>query len=509
MDGVTVSPTALTIPEGGSDRYTAVLNTQPSGTVTVTHEAAGGGYDGVTGAAVSVTVADNDNAAATGQPAVTGIAQVGQTLTASRGTLADTNGMSNARGGSAGYAYTYEWVRVDGMTESTISGATASTYTLQPADEGKRVKVKVSFTDDRDNAEGPVTSGEYPSSGTVAAACPGGDLWCAGMLIGAPGGPTDPEGYCDGFCLNMGGPDIRYGELSNRAFYYDTANSLRHEISSLRYATGDKWRGNWGIDGEAIILWVTPTLAGGWTEDPHDLQLEVGGKTFEFSEADVAHCCGADTEFMRIAWGIGERLWPAPGEGTTVRVRLMRKNDAALSDLSVVDQDGYLVGITPLSAADSQPGGEFAPGTKRYKATVPRSVNSIVVTATPVWADASVEYVRANDRDRTDEDPATPELEASLMVGLNRVRVKVTRGSETATYVVAVTRESGNDDGDGSLSEPEQEPAVDRVLPRGRNAPTSVTVRPVASPVSEGEDALFELERTCKTGAELVVIVTA
>ena len=51
-----------------------------------------------------------------------------------------------------------QWVRVDGSTETDIAGETSKTYTLLATDVDKKVKVKVSFTDDRDNAEGPLTS---------------------------------------------------------------------------------------------------------------------------------------------------------------------------------------------------------------------------------------------------------------------------------------------------------------------------------------------------------------
>ena len=47
-----------------------------------------------------------------------------------------------------------------------ITDATAATYTLTADDEGKKVKVKVSFTDDLDSTE-TRTSAAYPSSGTV------------------------------------------------------------------------------------------------------------------------------------------------------------------------------------------------------------------------------------------------------------------------------------------------------------------------------------------------------
>ena len=77
------------------------------------------------------------NSPATGAPAVTGTAQVGETLTADTSGVADTDGLSGA-------TFSYQWLADD----AEIAGATSSTYTLVAADEGKYIKVKVTFTDD-------------------------------------------------------------------------------------------------------------------------------------------------------------------------------------------------------------------------------------------------------------------------------------------------------------------------------------------------------------------------
>ena len=95
---------------------------------------------------------------ATGAPTISGVAQVGHELTASTAGISDTDGNTQAEAGDAGYAYTYQWVRVDGTDESDISGATSMTYKAVSADAGKTLKVKVSFVDDADNDEGPLTS---------------------------------------------------------------------------------------------------------------------------------------------------------------------------------------------------------------------------------------------------------------------------------------------------------------------------------------------------------------
>ncbi len=99
---------------------------------------------------------------ATGAPTVTGTPEKGETLTAGIGTIADTDGLPDTFPND----YAFQWIRVDGMTETDISGANSSTYTLVAEDVDKQVKVRVSFTDD-DNSGEMLTSDAYPSSGSI------------------------------------------------------------------------------------------------------------------------------------------------------------------------------------------------------------------------------------------------------------------------------------------------------------------------------------------------------
>ena len=84
----------------------------------------------------------SDNSPATGAPTISGTAQVGETLTANTSGIADADGLSSVQ-------YEYQWLADD----SDISGATNATYTLTDSEEGKAMKVEVSFTDDADNEE--------------------------------------------------------------------------------------------------------------------------------------------------------------------------------------------------------------------------------------------------------------------------------------------------------------------------------------------------------------------
>ena len=86
------------------------------------------------------------NTAPTGLPTIAGTPRVGETLTADTSGISDSNGLTNVQ-------YSYQWISNDGSSDSDITNATGSTYTLVDDDEGKTIKVKVTFTDDAENDE--------------------------------------------------------------------------------------------------------------------------------------------------------------------------------------------------------------------------------------------------------------------------------------------------------------------------------------------------------------------
>ena len=69
-----------------------------------------------------------------------------ETLTADTSGITDADGLDNAE-------FSYQWIRTDGGTDDDIAGATESTYTLTDDDEGKTIKLKVWFIDDKGNSE--------------------------------------------------------------------------------------------------------------------------------------------------------------------------------------------------------------------------------------------------------------------------------------------------------------------------------------------------------------------
>ena len=110
-------------------------------------------------ATAEVAAAPTPNNPATGAPTISGTAQVGEALTADTSGVADTDGLSNVQ-------YEYQWLADD----AAIAGATGFTYTPVAADEGKVIKVQVSFTDDEGNEESLTSA----ATAAVAAAEPSG-----------------------------------------------------------------------------------------------------------------------------------------------------------------------------------------------------------------------------------------------------------------------------------------------------------------------------------------------
>ena len=101
---------------------------------------------------LTITRAALPNRPATGQPSISGTFQVGQPLTASPGSIADADGLTNA-------VYRYQWIRVDSSNNETdIPNATGSTYVLTSTDEDNRIKVRASFEDDLGNPEARTSS---------------------------------------------------------------------------------------------------------------------------------------------------------------------------------------------------------------------------------------------------------------------------------------------------------------------------------------------------------------
>ena len=113
----------------------------------------------VPGPATQSQPAQVENSPATGLPAITGTATVGETLSVRMADVSDENGMTGA-------SHSYQWMADD----VNIQGATGATYTLADGDQGKPIKVKVSFTDDDGFAESVTSAATAAVAAAPAAA---------------------------------------------------------------------------------------------------------------------------------------------------------------------------------------------------------------------------------------------------------------------------------------------------------------------------------------------------
>ena len=180
----------------------------------------------------------DQNSPATGQPTIGGTVEVGETLTADTSGIVDADGLGNA-------VFEYQW-----LAENTeVAGATGSTYTPVDADVGKTIKVRVSFTDDRDFEES-LTSEATESVAAAATSADDGAIWSATMTVGIANGNSGFSAYTDlgeltptGFTLNGTEYLVKILGESDGQFYFalnpDVQNDFRLHVGEAQFASED------------------------------------------------------------------------------------------------------------------------------------------------------------------------------------------------------------------------------------------------------------------------------
>ena len=235
------------------------------------------------------------------KPSLSGTARVGQTLTAVTG--------------SSG-SFTYQWIRVDGMSDTNISGETSSTYTLAAGDLGKKVKVKVSFTVNSVNME--LTSDAYPPHATIQPTTSGTtdlagrrQVWEGTLTVGAhvAGLRTEVAGY--GWSSQTGGlpqvdDDIGLGTNSYRigrfVLLYAQSGDL---VDLLAPPPGSLVFTLIGSDDRRDSNEATAELT---TAEKAALRLHVGSRTFDFSAANLLHSGSYEWQSTNLVWAEGESI---------------------------------------------------------------------------------------------------------------------------------------------------------------------------------------------------------
>ena len=195
------------------------------------------------------------NEDATGRPRVLAAAQGAGILFADTEAIADGNGLPIDTSNTwVFFNWTYQWIRVDGMTETNV-GADSASYQPVQADVGKLIKVEVSFTDGDAYSE-TVTSLPYgPITAPASLLTPSTLVSNTGQSLSTTANIT--ERYALGFRLGDHGQGYEISSVSidlaaaptnltvslwsgghSEAFQPDTANKLFDFANPSSFAVG-------------------------------------------------------------------------------------------------------------------------------------------------------------------------------------------------------------------------------------------------------------------------------
>ena len=398
---LTLNGTALTV---GADSETTTVGRERWNLGTL-----GIDFDWVTDTKVTTSLTFSNNPA-TGAPGIMGTPLVGETLTATLGDIADGDDLPTT---TFPLGYTFQWVLVDGGTETDISGATSQTYVPVSTDAGKTLKVKVTFTDGGGTSETLPSAATQPVATPPPTDCPADADWCATLSVGEldVGGNVIAHGFYEADASVDQQQDV--GALSDDDFTYAGTGYDVWRVS-LNTATNPTLHMRFSPSGETVF-----GRAG--------FVLTVDGEAFNFSDTTF------NTTSEQFEWANSGLSW-SDGDTVTVSLKFAPvSTDATLSALALADSGDNAVALNET----------FAPGTVTYTANVDNAVSTITVTPTTNDANArEPEFLDVNDAVLGDAYTMIDRFQVGLGVGDTTFKVKVTAedGTTNETYTVTVTR---------------------------------------------------------------------
>ena len=474
-------------------------------------DAAGNDVAGFTGEAVSNKTPAPVNAVPTGLPEISGTPKVGEVLTASESAIEDADGLQNA-------TFAWQWLSNDGTEgadDTEIAGATGATHEVAPAGVGKRLKVRVTFTDDGDTEETltsvatePVAARAPDAPGGLAAATAAGREGELDVSWTAPAsdGGSEVTGYKVQW--KSGSEVYDASASSTRQAVLSDPAVVTHTITVLTVGTAYAVRVlavNAAGDGTAAEVEATaqdrvvPTLTA----------ASVNGSvlTLTFSEALDADSKPAAEAFAATVAEAARTVDEVSLSGSAVTLTLAS---------AVASRETVTVGYTALTGAEASPlkdasgnaaasfTGESVTNETEASNTAPTGLPEI--SGTPKVGEvltASVDAIEdadglddvtfayqwlandgQNDTEIEDATGATHEV-APAEVG-KTLKVRVTFTDEDGTEEVLTSE------------------ATEAVEVR----PVEVSIAAAATPVTEGADAVFTLTRTGDASSALTVGVS-
>ncbi len=258
------------------------------------------------------------NTAATGQPSVSGFPRVGGLLRAGLGTIKDSGGLP----GTFPDDYDLQWVRVDGdgiSNPQDIAGATSGTYTPVAADVGKKIKVKVSFTDARGVAEGPLESEPTPAAVREVSSTLLETTLTVGLLRS---GNSRTLGCASTNNVNdCSDPDV----MANNTFVSTDAGGVAKEFEIVDLQlTHAGWSDRLQLDQGEILAIVFGGIRELRDYEVNNLVLVLDGTRFPFQDADAGGYHVRTWWNADLNWNAGDtvqlQILDAPGSGIQQQV---------------------------------------------------------------------------------------------------------------------------------------------------------------------------------------------
>ena len=291
------------------------------------------------------------NTDATGKPAIGGVSQVGRTLMAEKGGIADANGLPD----NFPDDYLFQWVRVDGVGNETRL-STSRSYPPVAADVGHRLLVEVSFDDDRGTRE-TLVSDAVPVVAALGV-CPASSDWSATLTMGLV---TDITALfrADTFGFAAG---ESFGDLAPATFSHGSTEFTVTDINRIRTTplgtdtvTLDDLSllvsGGALPDGTVVSFGGTELTVG--TASEHDT---VGSEQWDLLDLNLSPTWVGGQE-LRVCANLPPGLVRAVVDGTS----MMLTYDQALDESSVpapgdytVTVDGTEATVESVAVADSK-----------------------------------------------------------------------------------------------------------------------------------------------------------
>ena len=471
-------------------------------------DASGNAVAGFAGQAVTNETLAPANSAPTGLPAISGTAKVGEVLTASVASIADEDGLD-------GVTFVYQWLANDGTDDTAIAGATGTTHEVAPAEVGKTLKVRVTFTDDKGNEETlvsaatEVVAARAPDApgGLVAATAAGreGELDVSWTAPASDGG-SEVTGYKVQWRSGSEAYDST-ASSTRQALVSDSA-ILSHRITGLTVGTAYTVRVlavNAAGDGAAAETVATP-------EDrvvPAPTAASVNGTalTLTFSEALNAASKPEPGAFAVTVAGAARTVDAVALSGSAVELTLAS---------AVASGETVTVGYTAPTGADAAPlqdaaGNPVAGFTgEAVSNDTPAPANTAPTGLPEISGTAQVgEVLTASVDGIADEDGLDDVTFAYQWLandGIDDTEIEDATGAthEVAPAEIGKTlqvRVTFTDD--GGTEETLTSVATEVVAA----APSEVSVRAEAAYVEEGSDAVFTLTRSGRIAGALTATV--